>query len=246
MLAPIQETGTDKSTADSQVAPSAGSGGGTDTSELSQGSEENPPPPPPVAAQSNQWREASRDGRADTDTVAGSNPEHQETGTDKSTADSQAAPSSGYGGGTDTSELSQWSEENPPPPPPPEAAQSTQEQPMEAVPEGRADTDTVAGRRLESTADSQAAPSAGSGGGTDTSELSQGSDENPPPPPPPEAAQSTQEQPMEAAPEGRADTDVLHCCWLQSRTTGDWNRQGHGRLRQLHQLGLEAVLIQAS
>ena len=109
---------------------------------------------------------------------------------------------------------------------------------MEAVPDGRADTDTVAGSNPEQqetgtdkrTADSQAAPSAGSGGGTVTSELSQGSEENPPPPQPPQAAQSTQEQPMEAAPEGRADTDVLHCCWLQSRTTGDWNRQEHGRL----------------
>ena len=81
--------------------------------------------------------EAVPDGRADTDTVAGSNPEQQDTGTDKSTADSQAAPSAGSGGGTDTGELSQGSEENPPPPPPPVAAQSTQEQPMEGgIPRG--------------------------------------------------------------------------------------------------------------
>ena len=76
-----------------------------------------------------------------------------------------------------------------------------------------------------STADSQAAPSAGCGGGTETSELSQGSEENPPPPPPPEAAQSTQEQPMEAAPEGLADTDTI-----AGSNPGDLNRHEHGRL----------------
>ena len=97
------------------------------------------------AHRNNQWRLLQRVGLTLTYyTVAGSNPEQQETGTDKSTADSQTAPSAGSGGSTDTSELCQGSEENPPPPPPPEAAQSTQEQPMEAAPEGRADTDTVA------------------------------------------------------------------------------------------------------
>ena len=125
-----------ESTADSQAAPSAGSGGGTDTSELSQGSEENPPPPHLQrllrAHRSNQWRQPQRVGLTLTLLLA----PIQETGTDKNTAESQAAPSAGSGGGTDTSELSQGSEENPPPPPP-VAAQSTQEQPMEGgIPRG--------------------------------------------------------------------------------------------------------------